>query len=291
MSDFPTVSVRPGPGLRSPSLHAIGGTAPNLPGIGRCHRSPVPPLRDHTSPADTAAAPGAYAPPRHLPTPPPPPHARRGKPPGPARRGPGHLLSAATVPASSNRQSWRLRASSRALGPGSCFQSSRSPLLRAMAAAGLREGGAESAGEGGTRPPARVAKEPPSPQAHGARRSEGSQQPGRRATRRELLRARGPRSWQPASPRPVGRTPGGAGREDGRGPFPGAGFPVPARGGPAVTGAESSRRPLSPVPRGFSTQLPPPPPPRGVPRCGQRRRAGATFPFPLRLSLPTHSPL
>lgn len=45
-----------------------------------------------------------------------------------------HLLSAATVPASSNRQSRRLRASSRALGPGSCFQSSRSPLLSAMGA-------------------------------------------------------------------------------------------------------------------------------------------------------------
>lgn len=72
-----------------------------------------------------------------------------------------HLLSAATVPASSNRQSWRLRASSRALGPGSCFQSSRSPLLRAMGAAGRGEEGTGVPLEG-------LAKEPPSRRAHGA---------------------------------------------------------------------------------------------------------------------------
>lgn len=47
--------------------------------------------------------------------------------------------------------------------------------------------------------------------------------PSNPATPREFLRARGPRSWQPASPRPVGRTPRGAGKEDGCGPCPGAG--------------------------------------------------------------------
>lgn len=48
------------------------------------------------------------------------------------------------VPASSSKQSWRPRASSRALGPGSCFHSSRSPLLRAMAAAAHSTGRSES---------------------------------------------------------------------------------------------------------------------------------------------------
>lgn len=58
------------------------------------------------------------------------------------------LLSAAMVPASSSRQSWRPRASSSALGPGSCFHSSRSPLLRAMAgAAGLRRSWRSAAGQ------------------------------------------------------------------------------------------------------------------------------------------------
>lgn len=226
MSAFPTVSVPLGPGLLSPlPLSTPQGQVPQTSWASAAATAPRPPF------AGTREAPGAYPQTRHLPRPQPPPQVPRGKPPGPARPAAGHLLSAATVPASSNRQSWRVRASSRALGAGSCFQSSRSPLLRAMGAAGRSEERAGAAGEGGMRPPARVANEPPPPQAHGARRSGGRQQP--RAPRGSSSERRVP---DPGSPLlPGGEDAQGGGR--GRRPCPLSGSRSPQRASQCLRGS------------------------------------------------------
>lgn len=176
-------------------------------------------------------------------------------PPGPHGRPRTHLLSAATVPASSNRQSWRLRASSRALGPGSCFQSSRSPLLRAMGAAGR---GDEGAG-------VPVQKQLPSRRAHGA----------------ELLRPPGPGPGPGPGRFSQGGGPGGR-------PCPAAALRSPRQASECLRGGGAQRR-AKEAERPPRADPPLRPPPRGAPAAAGGE--GATFPFAFRPSLPSRGKL
>lgn len=181
------------------------GKRPNAPGHRPLPSYPSVPPQQRRAPTDTPA-PRSHGPPR-------PPRT--------------HLLSAATVPASSNRQSWRLRASSRALGPGSCFQSSRSPLLRAMGAAGRGE-------EGAGVPVEAVAEEPSARRAHGAALG-GRRQP------------RGSSSGRLA-PAPAA-SPREAGREGGRAPLPLSGH-LSRPPSASAAGAPSAGRRKRSSPRG-----------------------------------------